>query len=439
MAERKLRLVRGDTIQVPSVRTFTNWTVSKIRAAERAADSGNLYQAASLCEWCLTDDRVVSGLNWRSEALLGLNPSFIESGDRRRSKRAIRALEADDDWWWAYQESELSQLIQWGVLLGVSPAQQPWAEREDTGRVLPMLEFWHPQGLRYDYQRATWVLRDASGIDFDLTPGDGRWVLHTPGGRNRPWARGIWRSVGLWVLAKQLARQDWASHGEQNATLVIEAPEKATKQARQELAQELHNRGADSVLALPNGYTAKLLEVSANTQQIYQAQIDMANDAITILCRGGNLTTKVDGGSLAATRQQAESNETPKLRYDAQALATTLYTQSLRWWAEFNFGDSRLAPWPQWPVEPAENTQVTAETIKTLGEGLLGLQTLGAVINLDAAAERFGLSDIIDLQATRKRAELADEAAANAAASVDEQSGESDDDDGEELPSDAEK
>jgi len=40
------------------------------------------------------------------------------------------------------------------------------------------------------------------------------------------------------------------------------------------------------------------------------------------------------------------------VRFDAEALATCLNEQVLRWWAEFNFGDARLAPWPNWDTAP---------------------------------------------------------------------------------------
>src|SRR5690606_5467431 len=107
----------------------------------------------------------------------------------------------------------------------------------------------------------------------------------------------------------------------------------------------------------------KLLEARADTEKIYNAQVKAANMAITIAIRGGNLTTEVsEGGSLAATEAQERTGDWAKLRDDSQKLTTTLHDQSLTWWAEFNFGDRKLAPWPVYPVEPKRDMVARANT-----------------------------------------------------------------------------
>jgi phage gp29-like protein len=364
----------------PSVRVFTLWTPPLIRAAEIQADAGNLRQAASLCDWILADDRAGGALRQRVQALMGLEPTFEASvsSDKRRSGVAIKALDAKEDWWAAYPESELSQIDAWGLLLGVAPARQRWDVFEDHGgRVLPVPEFWHPQHLRQDQATREWKIRVArSGLDTGteetLVPGDGTWMLHTPYGRNRPWAWGLWRGLAPLVLLKHLAFTDWAIHGEKGALLVgteqrmpnsgLQTPGESTKDLRQALANDLYQRGRDGVAILPAGFDLKLVEASANTRNIYEAQINMANEAITIAIRGGNLTTSVQGGSRAAAEVQERLGDNVNLRFDAQSLTTTVHDQSLVWWAEFNFGDRKLAPWPVYPVEEEEDLKAKVES-----------------------------------------------------------------------------
>jgi phage gp29-like protein len=377
----------------PSVRLFTEWTPSRIRAAERLAENGDLTQAVMIVEWLLTDDAIVASLEPRVNALLGLEPTF-DQGTGKRAKRALKALEVEEDWWEAYPESELKQLVRWDILLGGSLARQNWIERNDHGgRVLPMISFWHPQTLRWHWQERRLSVRNARSEELTVVPGDGEWILHTSNGLERFWSHGLWRSLSRWVLFKQLAMGDWSRHSEKGSLLVATAPEGATAKQRRELAEDLQASGSDTVVALAAGFDLKLVEVSANTQVIYNAQVKAADDAIRIRIRGGNLTSKVDeGGSRAAAETQAKGGDGANLKADANALSTTLHTQSLGWWAEFNFGDKRLAPWPAWPVEPEEDKAQKATMVKTLGEGLTVWDKLGFDVDPKAVTEEFGLA-----------------------------------------------
>lgn len=384
----------------PSVRTFTTWSVPLIRAAEMAADSGYLRQVANLCEWLLGDDRIQGTLSARVESLLGLEPTFEQSGDKRKSKRVVRALEAGEDWWEAYPEDELATIATWGILLGLAPAGHNWTEpREDHGdRVLPMPRFWHPQHVRYDWPTRRWMTRVATstglvdtGFEEELVPGNGRWILHTPYGSSRPWSRGLWRGLARLALMKSYAIQDWSRFGEKAHILVGVSGEdvESSKGQRAQLAKDIYELGREGIAFLPPGFDLKKVELVANTRDIYLAQIEMANTAIAILVRGGNLSTEVKTGSLAATESQAETGDASKRRFDAQSLTTTIHDQSLNWWASFNFGDRALAPWPVYPVEPKKDLKARADTISIASTTLDKLFSLGVPIDIVKFCEEF--------------------------------------------------
>lgn len=362
----------------PTVRTFTVWTPALIRSAEIQADAGNLRYAANLCDWLLTNPIVRSGLSVRIQALLGLEPTFERSGDKRRSGRAVKALEADEDWWQAYPESELAQMLTWGLLLGVSPVNQaPWKAHEDHGgRVLPNFETWHPQHLRFDNASREWRIKVASvgntsgETEETLVPGDGTWVLHTPYGKNRPWAWGMWRCLGDLVLLAEYGWQDWGKVSERAILLVLTCLDaKAagdlkgyTQAARKQLAQDIYARGSEGVAALPPGIDLKAVQAAVQAKDIQGALIEAAHKAIAIVIRGGNLSTDVGkAGSKAATETQSDMGDGGNLRFDAQSLTTTIHDQSLVWWAQFNYGDPALAPWPVYPVEEDEDLKDKTE------------------------------------------------------------------------------
>ena len=137
----------------PSVRTFTSWTTALLRQAELQADAGNYRLLAQLCEWIMGDDRVASTLGTRRNALFGLEPTFEPSGDKRRSNRAVKALDAGEDWWAAYPEAESAQIFSWGLILGIGPGRHGWGTLDGHGnRWLPQPEFWHPQHLRQEIE-----------------------------------------------------------------------------------------------------------------------------------------------------------------------------------------------------------------------------------------------------------------------------------------------
>lgn len=377
----------------PSVRVFTRWTPDMLRAAERSAEAGYLGPAVTICDWLLTDDRVPAVLDSRIEALLGLDPSF-DLGLGRRKRKALKALEADEDFWEAYPESELQQMLRWGILLGGSLHCHNWTLREDHGgRVLPMLSFWHPQTLRYDWNLRQLSVSDSAGANLVVTPGDGRWLLHTPGGIDRFWANGVWRSLSRWVLAKQYAMGDWMRHSGRGTKLVATGPEGATEEQRADLAKQIASSEDGDTIVLAAGFDLDLLVADKGVADLSKGQIDAADTAIAIRIRGGNLTTKVDDkGSFAAAKTQADTGDGAKKRFDATALSTTLHDQSLVYWADLNYGDKRLAPWPVWPVEPEEDKNQRAEMVDTLSDGLTKFDALGYEIRDKELREEFGLS-----------------------------------------------
>lgn len=396
----------------PSVRVFTRWTPALLYGAESAADSGNLTQAAKVCSWLLTDDRIRGCISARIQNLLGLTPSFEKAGDRRRSGRAIKALEVGDDYWVSYPEQELWLMLAWGLLLGIAPMRHhPRYVEGHGGRLLPFPEFWHPAaGLRRDPLTQEWKTRVASefdtfGTEETVTPGDGTWLLHTPFGKHRPWDLGFWKCLAWWKLLKDMGRADWARHMEAGSILVLtqmmvqqNAPGQLpnTKQQRDDNAQSLYQRGKSAVAALALGEDLKLVEAKGDAYKLYDSARDAANDAFAVCIRGGNLTTSVDGGGgRAAAEVQERTGDFVNLRFDAETTANTLNQQSLPWWAEWNFGDPGLAPWPNYPVAPQRNLKNFADTVSSFNVAIQTLEQNGFEVDREAALEEFELSEFV--------------------------------------------
>lgn len=381
MAARK-RAVKDDAVYAqPSTRVATRWTPALIRSAELSADGGYLRSAADCFDWILTDERCRGVFETRVGSLLGAPIEFEAGAKRARvAKRVLRALEAQEDWWEMLPEASMLRLLVWGLGLGVSLGELfPWDDKHS--RLVPTLRWWHPRWLRYDHLASKWMLtvgsvRTAGTTEIEITPGDRRWLLFCPFGVEEPWRFGLWRGVSRPRLLKSLAIDDWGRHSEIASRLVVEgqSPEvEISSQVRKELARDIESAGSGQVIALPGGVTAKLIELTANTRDIYEAQISCANLAYSVGVLGQNMTTEIRGGSFAASQTSSEV-EARRIRYDAEVTSTIIHDQVLVPWAEVNFGSADVAPWPQWMVEPPKDSVKWASTLAQAVPPLLALE-----------------------------------------------------------------
>jgi phage gp29-like protein len=369
-------------VNEPSAWGRTEWAPADLGTAWRLAQGGNLSLAAELAEATLADDRVQATLGTRVRGLLGLPLSF-EPPNNREGRTITRALEAD--FWTFAPEESLYQLVAWGLLLGVGLARLDWQEGE-SGRVLPVLEVWHPRNLRYDPQRGVWQVQTREGGAVEPRPG--AWWLYTPYGARRPWSQGLWRALAVPWLVKQDAVRYWARDNEVGALRVGQASGPTTAEAREQLARDLAELGNSTGIALPEGYSLQILSPSGDVWQSKQAAIEWANVALATAILGQNLTTEVRGGSLAAA-QVHDAVRRDLLESDTEGLSTSMREQVLSYWAEFNYGDARLAPWPRWDTDLPEDTAQTADTLSKLAQAVATLAQAGAPIDVPALLERY--------------------------------------------------
>lgn len=369
----------------PAIRTSHEWSPDLIRAAELQAEGGTLRLAADLCEWIMADDRAKAVLDARTDALLGLDLSF-EPGRGRRRAGAVRALEAGEDWWAMYPESDLKLLHAWGLVAGVGLARQRWVPRGD--RLIPKLDVWSPRHLRWDWQSRTWKLTTSevgsagSVGEVEIVPGDGEWIVYTPYGSSRPWTYGAYRALARWVLLKQLGIKDLGFYSERQGmgTWVVTGADGSDDQ-RKQISDDMQSLGRNAALALPQGFDMKLIESVARNQDLFSQQISMADNGIAVSLLGQNLTTQNDGGSLAATSQHGKT-ALAKTKADAETISTTLHDQSLSWWSLYNFGTVDAAPWPCWNTVPVEDEKTRAGTLQMVSQAVSAFASAGAPVDV---------------------------------------------------------
>ncbi len=365
----------------PSVRQFALWDPIQVRSALMAAEAGTLMRAADLCEAILGDDRALAVLNTRANALLGCELKF-EMGFGKKRRAALKALEAEEDFWTAFPEEELRRLLIWGVLLGVGLGEIRWEAKDKAdpnSRMIPKLKVWHPRHLRYDWMTHQWFVRvNEYGAEELIQPDGGKWILFTPFGEGRPWAYGLWRGMSLLWLFKFYAFQDWARHSEVHGQPIRMGflPPEAGKldplvisRLRADLSNDLANLGTETVFVPPPGFDFKLVEATARTWQMFLAQIDLANASMSVMAIGGDLATQSKSGTHTGATAQTLVRDDYKAS-DANALSTCLHDHALVYWADWNFGDRGLAPWPDWQVDPPADLKAKVEVLTGFANAL---------------------------------------------------------------------
>lgn len=381
-------------VEPSSTRSIREWNPGLIKAARRMADFGHLELAADFCEAALGDDRVQAALSTRTKGFVALPLTFEAA---RGTKRLVKALEVGEDWWHSFSATALAQLLGWGILLGVGLGELVWTERSSVERLIPVLKVWHPRHLRYDWQRRVWMLKVEGGLDVEVVPGDGKWILYTPYGESRPWAFGAWRAISLWYQLKLYAIEDWGYYSSKNAGghNVVEASADSKtiqKEQRKQLADEVFSAAANSAIVLPPGFTLKKVESTADTWETFQAQKNAADMGMAIALVGQNLSTEVSGPVATGATLHGRVLQV-FIDADAETLAPCLHDQALVWWAEFNFGARDDAPWPVWATKPPEDQKQRADVGKTQSETAKNLAQLG-VATVNEVREAAGLEPL---------------------------------------------
>lgn len=398
--EKKKRAPKAEVFREAHARTLIDWTPAMIRQAEVAADGGNLRQAADLWDCILTDDRV-QGVMGALSSVVSL-PLEFDPDIEPKPEPSVALGGRKGDWWRIFPDPALQEMIRWGRGLGVAIAYiAGWHRNEESGNLIPDVQVWHPRNIRWDPQLDKWFVKVFGGAEEEVTPGDGQWILYTPYGSRRPWAKGAWRGLSRWWLIKRYAQHDWASYSERqgNGTEVIseETPEgnlglpvadddESPEDRRQALSADLRKLKRNAKIVLPPGFKYDLVESKARTWETFQAQKDCADSAMAIAIVGQNLSSEVSSGSLAAAEVHSRV-EGRVIRDTAESLSTMAHDQVLPTYTVLNYGDHPV-PWPVYDTTPPEDQKAKTEAQKNFSETLIKMKDAGYEVE---NAEELGL------------------------------------------------
>ena len=375
------------------VRTLPRWSVPDARRALVNHEIGQFGDSALLAEAMTADARIRSALGTRVQSVTGLPCRFETESDDPRAKEAAEI--AEQKWREWIPEGDSEALHRWLLLMGFGLGQNLW---DRSGRLwMPRLNVWHPTYLYWywnvESKLGKWQLIVADGGAIEPANGDGQWVFPKQG-QKRPWMNGLVRSLAYPWSARQYAFQDWARYSERHGMPILKAiiPAGANDELIDPFIDDLRNLGSEGLLPLRQGeagnvFDLQLLEATANTHEAFPGLIEQANTDIALAVLGQNLTSEVQGGSLAAARVHGDVRQ-DLLEADAKLMASTWNESVFRPWARVNYGSDRFAPRLVYVVEPPADKEKEANTLNILGSALQMLQAARAPVDIRAVLER---------------------------------------------------
>jgi hypothetical protein len=375
----------------PMPLTKTRWHDYDIEDAEREADSGILSSAALLMRSARKDGVLCGVLSTCTDGLVRLPKKF------RGDPELVAELEVGHDSVRSVFDemcppAELAQLAADGRMLGVAVGEL----LPVPGRDYPVLTRLNPEWLQYRWNENRWYYRSIFGL-IPITPGDGRWVLHLPGGRQAPWQNGLWRAIGKAWLSKEhanLHKSNWEGKLANPARVAV-APQAASEEAQLSWFQKVMAWGMNTVFALKPGWDVRLIESNGRGYESYLETIKNANADIIIAVSGQTVTT--DGGAGFANADIHKSIRADIIQATADALAYTINTQVLPPWAAERKGLEALRNCPvvAWDVKPAKDQNNEAQAIMAAGNAMKvlteALAPHGLKLDAEAYCVRYGI------------------------------------------------
>jgi hypothetical protein len=377
--------VGGQLTGLPT--TQTRWYQADLEDAIYAADRGDLSIAARLWRSCKRDGVFMGVLSTRTGGLVRLPKKFRGRADIVEALKLGTAEGAQgprsvfDE---MFPQAELTKLAADGIGLGVGIAELVPVK----GRDYPVMVRRDPEWLWYRWNENRWYYKTLVGL-IPITPGDGKWILHIPGGRIAPWQDGIWQAIGRAWINKEHAvmyRANWESKLANPARVAI-SPNGASVDQEQSWFQQVMAWGVNTVFGLKNGYDVKLLESNGRGWESFGETIKSSEREYVIAVAGQEVTT--DGGTGFANADIHKSIRADLIKETADALAYTINTQGLPPWIVARFGLDALeeSALVEWEVTPAKDMNAAALTLTTAAGAIKALrETLKAAgVEVDVA------------------------------------------------------
>lgn len=367
--------------------TVTRWLQSDVETARHQAGQGSLAHMGRLYRALRGDGTLQGLLGTRTNGLVRLQKIFL--GD----PEAIALLGGSDGRPGLFDvgcpDAELALLDADGIVCGVGIAELV----DVPGRDHPVLCRLDPEFLTYRWWEDRWYYQTVNGDEL-VTPGDGRWVLHTPGGRQDPWNGALIWSLSRAFVAKEhsiLYRENWNAKLAHPARVAI-APKGASEGQKQSWFQKVMAWGVNTVFGMIPGYDVKLLESNGRGYESFKETIADANQEFMVAIAGQVVTTT--GGTGFANADVHATIRSDLIQGDGRTLSQTISEQVLPHLLEGRIANPR-ACWVAWdtrkPTSKKDDADAFSAVAKAITDLTAALESRGIAVDVRELAVRAGV------------------------------------------------
>lgn len=379
----------GGNIQ-PLPVTRLRWYLANLEEAQAQADSGYIRMAAQLWRAMRRDGTLQGLLSTRTAGLVRLPKRFYGNADVATILKARNGTRSVFDE--MFPPSELALMVGDGIGLGVSVAELVPVE----GRSYPVMVRLEPEFLQYRWTENRWYFLSVAGA-IPIVPGDGRWILHVPGGRLTPWTSGLWPALGRSFINKEHAMLHRSNYSAKlaNPARLAYAPAGGTEAQRLGFFQRLLRWNTNTVLELPPGYDAKILETNGRGFDVFQKEIDTSDKEYLYALSGQTMTG--DGGAGFSNGEVGEQVKADLIQENAEQLAYTINTQGLpqflvSHWGEEALQSPAIVEWDTGrPQDKDRESRMLGQVATAISAANAALAPYELRVDVNEVAVRFGI------------------------------------------------
>jgi phage gp29-like protein len=213
-----------------------------------------------------------------------------------------------------------------------------------------------------------------------------------------PWNQGLWPALGRAYINKDHAMLHRSNYSRTlaNPARVAYAPQGAAEAQRVGFFKKLMAWATNTVLEMPPGWEAKLLESNGRGWDVFQEEIETCDNEIMVAIAGQVVTTT--GGTGFANADVHKTIREDLIKRDGEALAYTLNTQVIPWYIASNYGYAAVtkrATVVEWDTSTPKELKDQATTIRELATGIQMLQAIlsgsNRDLNIDELTTRFNV------------------------------------------------
>ncbi len=392
-------------------------------------NNGQFQNSGRLADGMKRDGRILGALEQRNAGLFGAPLELqasrwgLKEGDEDNPQAVDIRDEIKANWERMFPRCELEKLHQHGVLQGIGIAEKLWDT--STKPWTFTIDVRHPRFYLWLWNTGCYHLITLNRSLIRVPRRSTQFINHTPYGYKNAFLDARIRAlVDPWMMS-QWTQSDWANwcevHGKPIRKAIV--PQSATPAEEKKFVSEVGTLGANTTIKIRqdkegNKFDVELLEAIAMGWKGFEAMLAWADSRKSqVLCGQsasmdgqGGLNSQENPGS--GVRQDVKSGDNAKL-------CETLYTQALREYCEYNYGNPDLAPRPNYLVEPPEDMAQLAKKDQSTGQALVYFDQAKAPVNVRKFLEERGYPLLTEAEEAAMKAAAQEKDAADAQAQRD--------------------